>query len=80
MEASPQRIAEAMLEEKLEQFRAATRLPYEQRQPEIVRLLKELVPTYKPSLLGVGRYGGYVKDRRSALQPIAHPEQRHQDA
>jgi len=78
MEASPQRIAADLLDEKLEAFRVACRLPYEQRQPEIVRLLKELVPTYKPSLLGVGRYGGYVKDRRKAPAPIAHKEYRHQ--
>ena len=74
MEAAPRRIPSELLETKLESFRAASRLPYEERQPEIVRLLKELVPTYKPSVLGVGRYGGHVKDRRKTVAPIAHKE------
>ncbi len=65
IEANPQPIPSAILEAAIDQLRAAARLPYEERQPEIVRLLKELVPTYKPSVLGVGRYGGYVRDRRT---------------
>ena len=64
MEANPQPIPPQILEENIACFRRAINLPYEERQPEIVHLLKGLVPTYKPSLLGVGRYGGYVKDRR----------------
>ncbi len=64
MEANPQPIPADILEEKLEAFRQAIRLPYEARQPEIVKLLRELVPTYKPSVLGVGKFGGHVKDRR----------------
>ena len=64
MEANPQPIPAEVLAASLEQFRMAIQLPLEARQPEIVRLLKEMVPTYKPSLLGVGKYGGYIKDRR----------------
>jgi len=64
MEANPQPIPAAALADSLEQFRLAINLPLEARQPEIVRILKEMVPTYVPSLLGVGKYGGHVKDRR----------------
>lgn len=65
LEANPQPMAREFLEAGLAEFHAALALPYEARQPEIVRLLKGMVPTYKPSVLGVGRYGGYVKDRRN---------------
>ena len=64
MEANPKAIPAAVLDEKLEAFRKAIKLPFEERQPVIVELLKELVPTYKPSVLGVGKFGGHVKDRR----------------
>ena len=64
MEAKPRPLSPQVLAESLAEFRRAVGLPYEERQPEIVRLLKELVPTYRPSVLGVGRFGGYVKDRR----------------
>ena len=64
-ETNPQGMGQKQLSEGLKQFRRAIQLPYEQRQPEIVRLLRQLVPTYTPSLLGVGRYGGHVKDRRN---------------
>ncbi|HLO65423.1 MAG TPA: nucleoside-diphosphate sugar epimerase/dehydratase [Holophaga sp.] len=64
MEARPHPIKDEKLEAGLEAFRQAIRLPHEERQPRIVDLLKELVPTYKPSLIGVGRYGGHVRDRR----------------
>ena len=63
-ETDPQGLKPEKLEEGLAAFRKAIALPYEQRQPEIVRLLKHMVPTYTPSLLGVGRFGGHVKDRR----------------
>lgn len=63
-EVDPQGLAPKVLEEGLESLRQAILLPYELRQPRVVHLLKELVPTYEPSLLGVGRYGGHVKDRR----------------
>jgi FlaA1/EpsC-like NDP-sugar epimerase len=65
LETNPQPLDTQVLEQSLEKLRAATHLGYEARQPEIVRLLKELVPTYKPSVLGVGRFGGFVRDRRS---------------
>ncbi|HEY6007246.1 MAG TPA: nucleoside-diphosphate sugar epimerase/dehydratase, partial [Geobacteraceae bacterium] len=64
LEANPRPIPQDVLDRYLESFNRATGLPYEERQPEIVRLFQELVPTYKPSLLGVGKYGGHVKDRR----------------
>jgi len=63
-EVNPEGIAPAILEDGLAKFRKAIQLPYEERQPEIVELLKHLVPTYTPSILGVGRFGGHVKDRR----------------
>ncbi len=69
-ETDPQGLSPEELEEGLENFRKAIALPYEQRQPEIVRLLKLLVPTYTPSILGVGRFGGHVKDRRSQSQRL----------
>ncbi|BDU75926.1 polysaccharide biosynthesis protein [Mesoterricola sediminis] len=65
MEAKPHPIGDSKLLEGLSHFRQAIKLPHEARQPRIVELLKELVPTYKPSLTGVGRYGGHVRDRRT---------------
>ena len=70
METVPKRIPADRLEGMLESFRAAMQLPFEERQPELVRLLKEFVPTYRPSLLGVGRFGGHVRDRRKEFQPF----------
>ena len=64
IEANPQPIPSDLLEARIADFRQALLLPYESRQPALVALLRELVPTYKPSVLGVFRYGGYVKDRR----------------
>jgi len=63
-ETNPQVLEVQALEKDLEALRRAAELPYEQRQPEIVRLLRRMVPTYTPSILGVGRFGGHVKDRR----------------
>jgi len=80
MEVLPHRIPPDRLEAVLDAFRAAMTLPYEARQPELVRLLKELVPTYRPSPLGVGRYGGHVKDRRTGPRPFDHEECRHRVA
>ncbi len=79
METVPKRIPADRLEGMLESFRAAMQLPFEERQPELVRLLKEFVPTYRPSLLGVGRFGGHVRDRRKEFQPFPHEEQRHRE-
>lgn len=70
METNPQAIPGPLLEESLEAFRAATHLPFAERQPEIVKLFMKLVPSYKPSLLGVGKYGGHVKDRRQDPQGV----------
>jgi len=64
-ETNPQGLCPEKLLEGLEQFRLAIQLPYAQRQPEIVRILRQLVPTYTPSILGVGRFGGHVQDRRN---------------
>jgi FlaA1/EpsC-like NDP-sugar epimerase len=64
-ETNPQGMCPEKLADGLAHFRMAIQLPFEQRQPEIVRLLKQLVPTYTPSILGVGRFGGHVKDRRN---------------
>jgi FlaA1/EpsC-like NDP-sugar epimerase len=63
-EANPHPINSEQLFEGMEEFQKALRLPPRQRQPEIVRLLQRLVPTYIPSILGVGRYGGYTFNRR----------------
>jgi FlaA1/EpsC-like NDP-sugar epimerase len=76
METAPHPIPPDRLEAMLNAFRLAMALPYETRQPELVRLFKELVPTYHPSLLGVGRYGGHVKDRRMESRPFGHEESR----
>jgi FlaA1/EpsC-like NDP-sugar epimerase len=70
MEARPHPIPTDLLQEKLETFRHAIKLPHDDRQPVIVNLLKELVPTYKPSVIGVGKYGGYVRDRRKEDQTV----------
>jgi FlaA1/EpsC-like NDP-sugar epimerase len=63
-ETNPQGLCPEKLAEGLALFRTAIQLPFVERQPEIVRLLQQLVPTYTPSILGVGRYGGHVSDRR----------------
>ena len=76
METIPKRIPPDQLEQMLAAFRVAMALPFEERQPELVRLLKEMVPTYHPSILGVGKYGGHVKDRRKELKPIPHEDLR----
>ncbi|WP_158412893.1 polysaccharide biosynthesis protein [Holophaga foetida] len=79
-EVAPQGLTPEALEEALRALQAAIQLPYEQRQPEIVKLLQTYVPTYKPSLLGVGRFGGHVKDRRRQphlLPPGAPCRRRH---
>jgi len=68
-ETNPQGIDPEKLSEGLDSFRKAVGLPYRERQPEIVRLLQSMVPTYTPSLLGVGRYGGYAWDRRKLDHP-----------
>jgi FlaA1/EpsC-like NDP-sugar epimerase len=71
-EANPQGISSEKLVEGLEGFRKAVNIPFQHRQPEIVRLLQWMVPTYTPSLLGVGRYGGYAWNRRQvnlAVEP-----------
>jgi FlaA1/EpsC-like NDP-sugar epimerase len=70
-ETNPQGIPSDRLYEGLEGFRKAVRLPYAQRQPEIVRLLQWLVPTYTPSILGVGRYGGFAWNRRKLTRPLS---------
>ncbi|MBK9795796.1 MAG: polysaccharide biosynthesis protein [Holophagaceae bacterium] len=70
-ETNPQGIPSDKLFEGLEGFRKAVRLPYGQRQPEIVRLLQWLVPTYTPSILGVGRYGGFAWNRRKSVRPMS---------
>ncbi|MBP1625700.1 MAG: polysaccharide biosynthesis protein [Holophagaceae bacterium] len=69
-EVSPQGLPAEQLEKGLSELRTATRLPFEERQPEVVRLLKAYVPTYRPSVLGVGRFGGHVKDRRKRSTPL----------
>ncbi len=70
-ESNQQGIPSEKLFEGLEGFRKAVALPFRQRQPEIVRLLQWMVPTYTPSLLGVGRYGGYAWNRRQANVPLS---------
>lgn len=69
-ETNPQGITAEKLLEGLEGFRKAVGLPFKQRQPEIVRLLQWMVPTYTPSLLGVGRYGGFAWNRRQVNLPV----------
>jgi hypothetical protein len=44
------------LEETLQRLREAITLPEGQRQREILRCFKRLVPTYQPSPLGLGKY------------------------
>ena len=72
-ETNPQGIDPDKLSEGLEGFRKAIRFAYAQRQPEIVRLLQWLVPTYTPSVLGVGKYGGFAWNRRKT-DPQLSPE------
>ncbi|WP_306589645.1 nucleoside-diphosphate sugar epimerase/dehydratase [Geothrix sp. 21YS21S-4] len=73
-ETNPQGIDREKLFEGLEGFRKAVNLPFRDRQPEIVRLLQWMVPTYTPSLLGVARYGGYAWNRRQ-LNHLRSPEE-----
>jgi hypothetical protein len=69
-ETNPHGISAEKLAEGLDGFRKAITMPYQERQPEIVRLLQWMVPTYTPSLLGVGRYGGHVWNRRQPNNPL----------
>ncbi|WP_285571615.1 polysaccharide biosynthesis protein [Geothrix limicola] len=73
-ETNPHGIDADKLAVGLEGFRKAIALPFKQRQPEIVRLLQAMVPTYTPSILGVGRYGGHAWNRRKPNSPLAPQE------
>ncbi|WLT30203.1 nucleoside-diphosphate sugar epimerase/dehydratase [Geothrix sp. PMB-07] len=73
-ETNPHGIPPDKLQEGMEAFRKAITLPFRQRQPEIVRLLKWMVPTYTPSLLGVGRYGGHAWNRRKVNSSVPPEE------
>lgn len=68
-ETNPHGIDPERLSLGLDGFRKAITLPLPDRQPEIVRLLQWMVPTYTPSLLGVGRYGGHAWNRRQRNSP-----------
>jgi FlaA1/EpsC-like NDP-sugar epimerase len=73
-ETNPQGISRERLVEGLEGFRKAVSLPFKDRQPEIVRLLQWMVPTYTPSVLGVARYGGFAWNRRQLNHPRSPDE------
>ncbi|HZU53096.1 MAG TPA: nucleoside-diphosphate sugar epimerase/dehydratase [Holophagaceae bacterium] len=55
-EGEPEPLSSVRLDEGLASLRLAVRLPEGDRQREILRLLKSLVPTYAPSRTGLGRF------------------------
>lgn len=64
--AVPEDIDGSLLEEGVLALGQAAQFGDGQRQSEILRWLKRLVPTYAPSPTGLGLYGEGVKDRRGA--------------
>jgi FlaA1/EpsC-like NDP-sugar epimerase len=64
--AVPEEIDGSLLKEGILALDQATQLGDGQRQSEILRWLKRLVPTYAPSPTGLGLYGEGVRDRRGA--------------
>jgi len=53
-----------ILQEGIDALTAAVALPEGDRQQEILRLFKRLVPTYQPSPIGLGRYEKSSRERR----------------
>jgi len=64
--AVPEDIDGSLLEEGVLALGQAAQFGDGQRQSEILRWLKRLVPTYAPSPTGLGLYGDGVRDRRGA--------------
>ena len=60
-----------VLEETLQRLREAITLPEGQRQREILRCFKRLVPTYQPSPIGLGKYAEPEKAPALSLEKEA---------
>ncbi|MBL0210417.1 MAG: polysaccharide biosynthesis protein [Holophagaceae bacterium] len=73
-EADPEPCSRELLDSSLAILSAALALPEGQRQSEILKELQKLVPTYKPSMLGLGRYAKGARSRRSrGTDPFIRP-------
>jgi FlaA1/EpsC-like NDP-sugar epimerase len=64
------------LRDGLQALEHATALPEGDRQREILGLFQQMVPTYKPSPTGLGRFAKESKDRRHAPDVSRIPERR----
>jgi len=69
-EASPSQGGTCDFEACLQALQEAVILPDGRRQKEVLRLLKEIIPTYTPSPIGLGRFGEeFLRRKRSGSYP-----------
>jgi len=72
-EACPSPGGACDLDACLHDLRKAVLLPDGRRQKEVLRLLKEIIPSYAPSPIGLGRFGGdFLSRRKSGSHPAYH--------
>jgi len=72
--ANPEEVSDDLLEAGLAAFQQAVMEGEGARQTQILQWFKRLVPTYTPSLNGLGRYGEVGRDRRvSGSHPVYIP-------
>ncbi|MCE1204315.1 MAG: polysaccharide biosynthesis protein [Holophagaceae bacterium] len=70
-EACPSPGGACDLDACLQALRKAVLLPDGRRQKEVLRLLKEIIPSYAPSPIGLGRFGeDFLHRRKSASHPV----------
>ncbi len=70
-EASPGPAGTCDLATCMQSLRAAVLLPDGQRQTEVLRLLRDIIPTYVPSPIGLGRFGeDFLNRRKSGSHPV----------
>jgi len=69
-EASPSPSGDCDLNACLQSLRSVVLQPDGRRQREVLRLLKEIIPSYVPSPIGLGRFGEDLPNRR---QSGSHP-------
>ncbi|MBK8573492.1 MAG: polysaccharide biosynthesis protein [Holophagaceae bacterium] len=70
-EASPSPGGACDFDVCLHALQGAAILPDGRRQKEVLRLLKEIIPTYTPSPIGLGRFGEeFLRRKRSGSYPV----------
>ncbi len=70
-EASPSALGDCSIETCLENLRQAILAPDGLRQTRILGILREMIPTYTPSPIGLGRFGEeFLNRRHSGSHPV----------